>query len=90
MLQFWCADGSENKEEKLELVKVEDTPINISDRSGYGIFETDAFISIQVKDKTEWNPYINVLGPTFSIENKVNQWSCRVINPSRNLLQSLF
>ena len=52
MLQFWCADGSGNKEEKWELVKVEDTPIDISDRSGYGGFESDAFIHIQVKYET--------------------------------------
>ena len=52
MLQLWCADGSDNKEETLELVKVEDTPIIISDRSGDGVFESDTFVGIQVKYET--------------------------------------
>ena len=53
IIQFRCADGSENKEDKEELVKVEDKSIHISDSSGDGYIVMVDLMSISVKGETK-------------------------------------
>ena len=52
MLQFWCADGYEDKEERKDMVKVEAISIYVYESSGDGDVVRVAFINIWVKDNT--------------------------------------
>ena len=49
MLQFLYADGYNDKEDKLELTKVEDLPIDVSDISNDRDLSRLAFVGIRVK-----------------------------------------
>ena len=46
MLQFSRVDGYDSEEDKEELIKVEATPINVSDRSGNEDFSRVDFMVI--------------------------------------------
>ena len=49
---IWCADGSDDEEDKENLIKVEATPINVSARSGDGDVARVDFVRILVKHET--------------------------------------